>query len=132
MSDFIYSFQVEPMFSKPVDLTRQLEKITDLNSRYNAGLNIDHNLEQLQHSPIDAPANCEKILVDGNCFFRSISFLLCGDQRYHYHIRQALLLRMCLYSVVLSSLLPSKVSMSEYIAQSRLPKMGFGPHRLKL
>ncbi|MEW8484807.1 MAG: hypothetical protein AB2705_06500 [Candidatus Thiodiazotropha sp.] len=46
--------------------------------------------------------------------------MLCGDQKYHIHLRQLLLLYMCTHSVLLGSLLVSNVTMNNYINQSRM------------
>ena len=104
---------------KCVDFNWQVDKCLEINAHYDAGLNISKNLPTSQPYQINQPGRCVKVRGDGNCFFRCLSYLVCGDQTYFNHMRQVLLLHMCSNSEVLGPVLPANTTMVQYIHQSR-------------
>jgi len=103
-----------------VDLLWQIQKCLDINTRFDSSLNIIQNLQSRICQEIHEPTACIKVEGDGNCFFRCIAYVLCGDESFHTQVRQTVLLHMCSGSQILTSLLPPNTTMSQSIATSRM------------
>ncbi|XP_044191554.1 uncharacterized protein LOC122969696 [Thunnus albacares] len=67
------------------------------------------------------PCRNEKVVADGNCFFRAISQAVSGSQKYHRKIRLAVCKELERNAVQYQSILRSEYSsVLEYIKQSRM------------
>ena len=49
--------------------------------------NIEHHTTQVMVPVNLCPSSTVRIVADGNCFFRSLSFVLTGSQDYHQEVR---------------------------------------------
>ena len=49
--------------------------------------NIKHHTTQVMVPVNLCPSSTARIVADGNCFFRSLSFVLTGSQDYHQEVR---------------------------------------------
>ena len=76
---------VEEMYFNPVDADWQQEKAATL------GLKMSYKIPLAasgKASVLEPPTDQVPIREDGNCFFRAISHILTGNQRWHKMIRQ--------------------------------------------
>ncbi|XP_035669263.1 uncharacterized protein LOC118411233 isoform X2 [Branchiostoma floridae] len=73
----------EEFMFNPFTGNDQLELADQLNLSVERYLNI-----QERNVPLEAPINPIRIIGDGNCFYRAISYLICGTQDYHDVLRQ--------------------------------------------
>ncbi|XP_054876799.1 uncharacterized protein LOC129351962 [Poeciliopsis prolifica] len=74
---------------------------------------------------LGAPCMTEKIVGDGNCFFRALSQAISGTQKYHRKIRLAVVNQLQRNSHMYDSILRSEYSsISQYIAISRMQYVG--------
>ncbi|XP_077364609.1 uncharacterized protein LOC144009028 isoform X1 [Festucalex cinctus] len=71
------------------------------------------------------PCQKEKIIGDGNCFFRAVSQAVCGSQKNHRKIRLAVVKQMESNAVVYETFLRSEYSsVDEYIKKSKMRNVG--------
>ncbi len=74
-----------------------------------------------QVSLLDVPCRDEKIVADGNCFFRAISQAVSGSQKHHREIRLAVCKELEMNAETYQRILRSGYScVSEYTQQSRM------------
>ncbi|XP_078582369.1 uncharacterized protein LOC144865469 isoform X1 [Branchiostoma floridae x Branchiostoma japonicum] len=73
----------EEFMFNPFTGNDQLELADQLNLSVERYLNI-----QERNVPLEAPISPIRIIGDGNCFYRAISYLICGTQDYHDVLRQ--------------------------------------------
>ena len=75
--------------------------------------------------PLGTPCRKERIVGDGNCFFRAVSQAISGTQKYHRKIRLAVVKHLESNSVAYQGILRSEYSsMSEYLSMSRMRYVG--------
>ncbi|XP_078603694.1 uncharacterized protein LOC144877593 isoform X2 [Branchiostoma floridae x Branchiostoma japonicum] len=67
----------------PFTQNDQLQLAGQLNLSVHRYLNMDQ-----RNVPLEAPISPIRIIGDGNCFYRAISYLICGTQEYHDVLRQ--------------------------------------------
>lgn len=89
---------------------------------------------EVQHGGIPVTAArelgppCKSVytLGDGNCFFRAISYALCGTDQYHFAIRQAAVKQLESYAGTYKSILRTEYhgSVSAYLRKSRMHSPG--------
>ena len=53
------------------------------------------------HIPLTVPASVRSIKGDGNCFFKSISYVITGCEEQHHFVRRAILIHMSLWPLTL-------------------------------
>ena len=88
--------------------------------------NIEHHTTQVMVPVNLCPSSTARIVADGNCFFRSLSFVLTGSQDYHQEVR----LLVTTYMIdntgnpQLSSLIKDGERMENYIEQSKMQLLG--------
>ena len=72
------------------------------------------------------PSSTARIVADGNCFFRSLSFVLTGSQDYHQEVRLLVTTYMIdnTGNLQLSSLIKDGERMENYIEQSKMQLLG--------
>ena len=75
--------------------------------------------------PLGTPCRTQKIVGDGNCFFRAVSQAISGTQRYHVKFRRAVVRHLERNPVAYEGILRSEYSsMSEYLNVSRMGYVG--------
>ena len=72
------------------------------------------------------PSSTARIVADGNCFFRSLSFVLTGSQDYHQEVRLLVTTYMIdnMGNPQLSSLIKDGERVENYIEQSKMQLLG--------
>uniref|UniRef100_A0A8P4FZU0 ubiquitinyl hydrolase 1 n=1 Tax=Dicentrarchus labrax TaxID=13489 RepID=A0A8P4FZU0_DICLA len=87
-------------------------------------LNVDSekvDLVSTEVGPLGAPCLKEKIVSDGNCFFRAVSQAVCGTQKYHRKIRLAVVKHLRANGGILRT---EYSSMEEYLSVSKMAYVG--------
>ena len=78
------------------------------------------------HIPLTIPASVRSIKGDGNCFFRSISYVITGCEEQHEFVRRAILIHMRAFGHLLFLWLNGRTidNVEEYIQLSGMEKDG--------
>ena len=78
------------------------------------------------HIPLTVPASVRSIKGDGNCFFRSISYVITGCEEQHEFVRRAILIHMRAFGHLLFLWLNGRTidNVEEYIQLSGMEKDG--------
>ena len=78
------------------------------------------------HIPLTVPASVRSIKGDGNCFFRSISYVITGCEEQHESVRRAILIHMRAFGHLLFLWLNGRTidNVEEYIQLSGMEKDG--------
>ncbi|XP_051269404.1 uncharacterized protein LOC127370939 [Dicentrarchus labrax] len=87
-------------------------------------LNVESEKEDLVSTEVGllgAPCLKEKIVGDGNCFFRAVSQAVCGTQKHHRKIRLAVVKHLKANG---GALRPEYSSMGEYLTMSKMAYVG--------
>ncbi|XP_073346954.1 uncharacterized protein [Pagrus major] len=81
------------------------------------------DLASTEVGALGAPCKNEKIVGDGNCFFRAVSQAVCGTENNHRKIRLAVY-KQLRASPLAYTLRPEYSSMSDYLSRSRMHCLG--------
>lgn len=74
---------------------------------------------------LGVPCTKDKIIADGNCFFRAISQAICGTQKFHRKIRLAVVRQLRKNAAAYQSILRTEYSsMAEYLRSSGMQYVG--------
>uniref|UniRef100_A0A8P4K4J2 ATP-dependent DNA helicase n=1 Tax=Dicentrarchus labrax TaxID=13489 RepID=A0A8P4K4J2_DICLA len=79
------------------------------------------DLVSTEVGPLGAPCLKEKIVGDGNCFFRAVSQAVCGTQKHHRKIRLAVVKHLKANG---GALRPEYSSTEEYLTMSKMAYVG--------
>ncbi|KAL5505540.1 hypothetical protein EMCRGX_G006988, partial [Ephydatia muelleri] len=124
--------QISQICYMPVCKEWQKDRCNSLGLPYIHG-NIEHHTTQVMVPVNLCPSSTARIVADGNCFFRSLSFVLTGSQDYHQEVR----LLVTTYMIdntgnpQLSSLIKDGERMENYIEQSKMQLLGTWATELK-
>jgi hypothetical protein len=108
------------IFSKqfvPVDFNWQLQHSNSLQ------LPVKHalSLHASQHSiSIGEPTRVQRIIGDGNCFFRSLSYVLTGNENHYHQVRTKIVQHMLLNTDYMERVLERRTSVLSYLQQSKI------------
>ena len=117
--------QISQICYMPVCKGWQKDRCNSLGLPYIHG-NIEHHSTQVMVPVNLCPSSTARIVADGNCFFRSLSFVLTGSQDYHQEVH----LLVTTYMIdntgnpQLSSLIKDGERMENYIEQSKMQLLG--------
>ena len=78
--------QISQICYMPVCKEWQKNRCNSLGLPYIHG-NIEHHTTKVMVPVNLCPSSTARIVADGNCFFRSLSFVLTGSQDYHQEVR---------------------------------------------
>ena len=84
--------------------------------------NMEHHTTNVMISVNHCPSSTTRIVPDGNCFFRALSFTLTGSQEHHYEVCLLVTTYMIDNSAnpQLSCLINDGETMNTYIEQSNM------------
>ena len=117
--------QISQICYMPVCKEWQKDRCNSLGLPYIHG-NIEHHTTKVMVPVNLCPSSTARIVADGNCFFRSLSFVRTGSQDYHQEVR----LLVTTYMIdntgnpQLSSLIKDGERMENYIEQSKMQLLG--------
>ena len=117
--------QISQICYMPVCKEWQKDHCNSLGLPYIHG-NIEHHTTKVMVPVNLCPSSTARIVADGNCFFRSLSFVLSGSQDYRQEVRLLVTTYMIdnMGNPQLSSLIKNGERMENYIEQSKMQLLG--------
>ena len=117
--------QISQICYMPVCKEWQKDRCNSLGLPYIHG-NIEHHTTKVMVPVNLCPSSIARIVADGNCFVRSLSFVLTGSQDYHQEVRLLITTYMIdnTGNPQLSSLIKDGERMENYIEQSKMQLLG--------
>ncbi|XP_061170416.1 uncharacterized protein LOC133179738 [Saccostrea echinata] len=102
----------------------------DWQSRISSLLSMGHFVGSLptttnMHVRLGIPSTIQKVVGDGNCFFRCISYTVSGSQQFHSVVRERVINHMREMDDKLTSVLPMIESVANYIRRTRINECTF-------
>ena len=107
----------------PVAMAWQIEKCDSFNIQLSQK---DNSLSSTRRQPLNfsRPDEIQNILGDGNCFFRTLSFVITGSQSNHAYIRNAVIQHMFSIEDIIQRVMATPMSVSNYVAATRINRCG--------
>ena len=112
---------MQPYSYYPVDVVWQRNACTTLGLQYCRSSRLTAGGPHVPLTPPD-PCRIKTITADGNCLFRSLSYIITGSQEQHMHLRRVILDHMVhIAHFLLGHLMhPHYLSIQEYIQDTRM------------
>ena len=85
-------------------------------------LMVMHKKDNKMAKPLEKPSKLYKIIGDGNCFFRALSYAVTGRQNYHNIVRAKIIQHMRQNENALLAYMNSSVD--EYLARTEMANLG--------
>ncbi|XP_029949267.1 uncharacterized protein LOC115389839 [Salarias fasciatus] len=119
--EFVAAVRTEELVFCPLDV----DVCRTLCSRFDVDFERVSASASSQVGSLGVPCRKEKVVADGNCFFRAISQAVSGSQKHHRKIRLAVCKQLEKEAAQYQGLLRSEFSsVSQYIQQSRMRFVG--------
>ncbi|XP_029957163.1 uncharacterized protein LOC115395673 [Salarias fasciatus] len=119
--EFVAAVRTEELVFCPLDV----DVCRTLCSRFDVDFERVSASASSRVGSLGVPCRKEKVVADGNCFFRAISQAVSGSQKHHRKIRLAVCKQLEKEAAQYQSLLRSEFSsVSQYIQQSRMRFVG--------
>ena len=123
LQDILYidTEQQETYTFHPVNTTWQLKHATSLK----LSIMLTHEFNSSEET-IESPSTIHRIIGDGNCFFRCISFMITGTENFHSNIRHITVNHMKKLHHRMEMILPPGTTTMKYLSTSHMAKPPLG------
>ena len=116
---------------KPVDESWQKAQCDKLTLNYNR-IAYTSNAPDSQNLNTTQPATVKQIIGDGNCFFRSLSYIISGTEDNHLQVRDCIVFHMYTLQDRITSVMPVVTTVDQYLQRSNMRQPGVWATQVEL